>query len=183
MSDSSSTIVDIEISKRAANAAADRVIEYLVERRIIRAKPTPCVLSEAKGYAPATRYAEACDRPRPSLLKTTANGLEVCIGRSVFVGFENPLVVRCPGCKYQTEDADDAWMVAVGQWHEGDDSVTYACPKCNKPRRLVLWDGSFPWGFGNLGFTFWNWPDLKQGFIKEVAGILGHEVRVVRARL
>ncbi len=68
-------------------------------------------------------------------------------------------------------------------WYEGDDAVTFPCPDCGKPERLVDWAGEFPWGFGNLGFTFWNWPPLSASFVREVTELLGHRSVLVRGKL
>ncbi len=184
MSDNSVTVVDIEVSKRDAKAAAARVVEFLVDRGIVQKQLTKCILAQdKKGHAPGPNYAKASGKVYPQIVELAVNGLEVCIGREVFTAFENGLAVKCPKCKHETADPDDAFMDAAGQWHLGDDDVQYACPKCGKSQKLVLWDGPFPWGFGNVGFTFWNWPDLKPAFVREVAKVLGHDVRVVRAHL
>lgn len=38
----------------------------------------------------------------------------------------------------------------------------------------------FPmWAFSDLGFTFWEWKNLKEGFIKEFEKRLGCKVKVV----
>ena len=68
-------------------------------------------------------------------------------------------------------------------WYEWDDAVTFPCPDCGKPERLVDWEGEFPWGFGNLGFTFWNWPPLSASFVREVTELLGHRSVLVRGKL
>lgn len=184
MSDNSTTIVDIEVTKKGAKAAAARAVEYLAGRGIIQKRASKCVMGMGdKGYAPGPKYAAACVRPFPALSELAVNGLEVCARREVFLAFENGLEIACPKCRHKIMDPDDAWMDAVEVWHGGDDEAAYACPKCKKKQRLALWDGPFPWGFGNLGLTFWNWPDLKPAVVKEVAKVLGHEVRVVRAHM
>jgi len=40
-----------------------------------------------------------------------------------------------------------------------------------------------PWGFDNLGFTFWNWPPLAGEFVARVAALLEHRVVVVRGAM
>jgi hypothetical protein len=42
-----------------------------------------------------------------------------------------------------------------------------------------LWIYEPPWAFGNLGFTFWNWPQLKVDFVIELAKLLGHKTRMI----
>lgn len=60
---------------------------------------------------------------------------------------------------------------------------------CSKRRRVVRgcgrvvglndWRWQPPWGFGYLGFKFWNWPPLAQGFIAEAGRRLGHRTVLV----
>jgi hypothetical protein len=45
------------------------------------------------------------------------------------------------------------------------------------------WRWQPPWGFGYLGFEFWNWPPLSQGFIAEVGRRLGHRTVLVAGKL
>jgi DNA-directed RNA polymerase subunit RPC12/RpoP len=184
VSDHSISIVDIEVSKRDAKAAAASIVTYLVDRQIVASRKTNCVLSlKAKGYPPGDKYAAACVKPFPSFLTLDSNGLEVCLGRDPFLAIENGLEVSCPKCRHKILEPDDAWMEATEEWYKGNDKASYACPKCRKPTLLPRWDGPFPWGYGKLGLTFWNWPELKPKFVKDVAGVLGHEVRVVHCHM
>jgi hypothetical protein len=53
-------------------------------------------------------------------------------------------------------------------------------------KECVLSDDSMgypPWGFGNLGFKFWNWPPLLPRFVKEVEEQLGNEVVFVYGKI
>ena len=105
------------------------------------------------------------------------------VERTVFDAGGNGLEIACPACRRKVLDAGPAWIAAVGAWADGKDDAKYACPKCKKKARLNDWDGPSPWAFGNLGFTFWNWPRLKDSFVADVGKALGHRVRVVRQRL
>jgi hypothetical protein len=75
---------------------------------------------------------------------------------------------------------DDLWSKfspVVGEWCAGRTGVR-ACPACSKPVGINEWTWSPPWGFGYLGFQFWNWPILDPGFVSAVSDRLGH--RTVR---
>jgi hypothetical protein len=183
LSDDSQSIVDIEAKGREVERLARRVCEYLAGRNIVAASKRDCVLSAAAGYPPGKKYAEACTRPAArGFARLVTNGVAVEVKRTVFDAGENGLEVACPACRAKVLEADEAWSLAVGAWWEGNDGAAYACRKCRKTAALNAYDGRFPWAFGSLGFTFWNWPPLSDAFVAEVAKVLGHRVRVVRCR-
>jgi hypothetical protein len=59
------------------------------------------------------------------------------------------------------------------------------CPHCG----LLVdfndwrWDSGRPFAVGFLGFAFWNWPELSDTFIAQVADRLGHRVVVTGGKL
>ena len=184
MSDHSQSIVDIEATPRRAKILARGVCEQLEARGIIAALRPGCVLGAESGHPPGKKYAEACrSRGNAGFLRLLTNGMAVEVTRTVFDAGGNGLEVACPACKAKVLDADERWTDAVGAWSEGNDGASYACPKCRKKAPLNAWDGPFPWAFGCLGFTFWNWPPLEDSFVESVAEVLDHRVRVVRCRL
>jgi hypothetical protein len=88
--------------------------------------------------------------------KAWTNGLGV-VGRTVFDNGGNGIELTCPECS-TTFQPQDGWVDAVGAWFDGGDDARYACPSCGRDQALRDWTGPWPWGFGNLGFEFWNWP-------------------------
>jgi hypothetical protein len=114
------------------------------------------------------------------LLDLDTNGLAIQVGRTVFSTIGGELT--CRACEAQVEP-EDTWFEAVDAWYAGDDGVMFACPECGQPERLTEWSGNFPWGFGNLGFTFWNWPALSARFVQEFTEKLGHRIVVVQGKL
>jgi len=48
---------------------------------------------------------------------------------------------------------------------------------------LAEWRGPWPWGFGNLGLTFWNWPPLSEKFVQTITSKLRHRTVLVRAHI
>jgi hypothetical protein len=63
----------------------------------------------------------------------------------------------------------------VDAWHKDGDGL-FTCPACEKPVGLNGWNWEPAWGFGDLGFTFWNWPPLKAGFVAEFSRRLEHRI-------
>lgn len=109
--------------------------------------------------------------------------MRVTTGRTVFEAGGDGLEVACPSCKHRIDEATDKWMSAVRAWYEGDDRAAFSCPGCRRKASLNDWDGPWPWAFGHIGFTFWNWPPLKESFVSEVAKALGHRTRLVRGHI
>jgi hypothetical protein len=179
MGDYFQTIVDKDVSEDEAPQLAERVREWLVSRRIIEPELSDSALSEP-GHRPGPVHSSALENPSSDALDAETNGLQFQVGRTVFwTNFED---LTCRACAHRFEPGE-GWSAAVDAWYEGDDSVTFPCPKCGQPERLVDWDGEFPWGFGNLGLTFWNWPPLSASFVREVTELLGHRSVLVRGKL
>ena len=74
---------------------------------------------------------------------------------------------------------DERYYDAVDAWVGGDDRATFACPKCSGAKLLTEWRGPWAWAFGYLGFEFWNWPPLSEGFLTEMNGRLGHRTMLI----
>ncbi|TQF09917.1 hypothetical protein FJV41_42150 [Myxococcus llanfairpwllgwyngyllgogerychwyrndrobwllllantysiliogogogochensis] len=181
MGDSFQTIVDRDASADDAPRLAAEVRDWLVARRIIEQELTDCALGDS-GHRPGPGHAAAVEEPdeETGVLSLQANGLQIEVGRTVFYTIGSELTCRACGAQFEPEDG---WSEAVDDWYNGNDSAEFECPECGKPERLVEWSGEFPWGFGNLGFKFWNWPPLSGRFIQEVAEMLGHRIVLVRGDL
>ncbi|MBZ4414994.1 hypothetical protein [Myxococcus sp. RHSTA-1-4] len=180
MGDSFQIIVDKDVSAEDAPRLAGQVREWLVARRIIEPELTDSALG-SPGHRPGAAHTEALKTPDSSaFLGLATNGLAIDVGRTVFFTIGGELTCRACGAQVEPEDE---WTEAVDAWYEGDDGVMFACPECRQPERLTEWSGRFPWGFGKLGFKFWNWPPLSERFVQEVAEKLGHRIVVVRGKL
>jgi hypothetical protein len=117
-----------------------------------------------------------------SFLGLSTNGVEFAVGRRVFDAGGNGIELQCDACGVSFEP-DDLWSDAVGAWFSGDDLVSFPCPSCGQQALLTEWRGPWPWGFGNLGIAFWNWPPLSDDFIHAIARKLGHRTVLVRRHL
>jgi hypothetical protein len=180
MGDFFQVIVDKNVSVEDAPRLGTQVREWLVARRIIEPELSDSALARP-GHRPGPSCKEALEQPDSgAFLDLETNGLAIEVGRTVFFTVGGELTCRACGAHVETEDG---WGEAVDAWYAGDDDVMFACPECGQPERLTEWSGSFPWGFGNLGFTFWNWPPLSARFVQEVTKQLGHRVVVVQGKL
>lgn len=77
----------------------------------------------------------------------------------------------------QDEDSWSEFSQVIKEWYAGGAGVR-ACKHCGEPLGLNDWAWSPPFGFGYLGFEFWNWPRLDADFVAAVSDRLGH--RLVR---
>ena len=84
----------------------------------------------------------------------------------------------CSGCGERFE-APDEWGEAVGEWYETGAAGMVGCPGCGAGRAVTEWEYDPPWGFGYLGFEFWNWPP----FVEECGRRLGHRIVFVSGKL
>ncbi|MEJ3654490.1 hypothetical protein WEH80_16100 [Actinomycetes bacterium KLBMP 9759] len=180
MGDHFQTVADVEATADDAAGLASAALDRLVGRGIVVAETSDCVLGGA-GHALGPAYAAAVAEPDPNLRVLQTNGLDVVSERTAFhsVGAER---VVCPHCSGRIDLADEAWeevSASPGVWCSGG-ADAHPCPACGRAAGLNDRAWSPPWAFGHLGFTFWNWPLLDDGFVAELTGFLGH--RTVRPR-
>jgi hypothetical protein len=195
MGDWFQTIVDTEATSGEAQRLAAHVLDWLVADGFVAAERTDCVLGADAGHAPGARCGEAVEEPDPELFGVWSNGLHVTVGRTVFdAGQGEPTAVTCPHCATEIPLVDECWSLveeswdrfrgAVGSWAEGHDEPV-ACPSCDRtaPVHTWLWaDDHF--AFGHLGFTFWNWPALRPGFVGDFSHRLGgHRTVLLEGKL
>jgi hypothetical protein len=197
MGDRFRTIVDPLATAKEAPALANKVIEYLIERRIILPQVTDCTLGKEGGHPPGENVAEALaegtmpdtdGKPLSSaaiaqkLISWGCNGVEAVSGRTIFHNFGAGLqAVRCPLCLGNQVDVKLGEPFA--RWQRGDDLAPQQCQVCNESSPIVEWLFDPPWAFGHLGFEFWNWPPLKRRFVQQICDILGHKVRMVAGKV
>ena len=180
MGDWFQSIVDPETTEADAPAAADRVLRWLIDEQIVVGDRTDCTLGDG-GYAPGRAYVKATGSSDPYLLATRTNGLEVVSTRTVFysggLGYE--LKIVCLSCGGRFEPPEGPWGDAVGEWYHRRGAGMLACPGCGAARPVTEWPHEPAFGFGNVGFTFWNWPNLTGEFVAAVGRQLRHRVFVV----
>ena len=173
------TIVDPEAELGEAEALAARVVNFLAGRGVILPTRTDCVLCARGGYPPGPNVGEALADPanRFGFESLSTNGLDVVVGRSLFDAGQGGVTLTCNRCGNAVDSlqsADWEWADAIWEWYEGTGPGNLACLKCGFVQPITDWQFDPPWGFGNLGFKFWNWPSLSETFIQEIGGLLGH---------
>jgi hypothetical protein len=162
MGDWYETVVDPVVDANDAPAVAERVVARLVALRLVRPERTDCTLGEA-GYPPAQDVFQYLKAPDDLLMRLRTNGLEVKAKRSVHVT-ANLERVSCPACGAATEDLGALrWQKAVGEWYEGGEGAL-TCPACLREASVAVWVHEPTFGFGNLAFTFWNWPPFTSAY-------------------
>ena len=178
-------IVDKDVSDNQANIVSEKTLMWLIERGVIASTPTACILGIDKlGYPPGPNYRDVVENYEEDdyLLKLKVNGLQVDTTRRVFPIYEGKFKVSCPQCD-AAYNPDKSWDDAVNEWYEGKGNGILHCRKCQNTLSVTEWVYEPTWGFGSLGFTFWNWPPLKKSFIKEFYNILGHRTVLVAGKL
>jgi hypothetical protein len=153
------TIVDVEAKAEEADELADAILAWLVETGVIPS--LDCV----------------------SRNEVSTEGLVVITRRHVFFSLIGEDEITCPHCGHAMPVECDAQGFAIGMWQELFTTIgewydggrgDRPCPRCAKSVELNDWIWSPPWGFGCLGFEFWNWDLLSPEFKAEVSRRLGH---------
>jgi hypothetical protein len=182
MSDFFQAIVDLDASEREAPESAARIREWLIAGGIIENRMTDCILGNDPGFPPGLNYIRATERTDPLLFQVRTNGLEIIVKREVFCSISGEQMLICSACSGRFEPPE-GWHDAIDEWSQRKGPGLLACPACNAERPITEWQHDPAWGFGNLGFQFWNWPRLKTSFIEEVSARLGHRVVLTFGKL
>jgi hypothetical protein len=180
MSEWFQTIVDVQATEEEAEALGASVLAWLVDSGIVEA--TCQDVSAGGGHPPGARYATAVVEPDEDLHRPLNNGVHVITGRTLssLTGLMGVSIVTCPDC--QTAVTSEYLVDAAFEWYAGA-AGTRACGGCGRVLGLNDWRWQPPWGFGYLGFEFWNWPPLAQEFIAEVGRRLGHRTVLAAGKL
>lgn len=172
------TIIDLQATDEQAEELGALVLAWLVDAGIVEATyrdDDPL----GEGHAPGPRYATAVVEPYEHLHRRWNNGMRIITGRTVFYSMGVDTII-CPHCA--TAVAWEQLSDAVDEWYAGA-AGTRHCGGCGRVMGLNDWCWQPPWGFGYLGFEFWNWPPLTQEFIAEVERRLGHRTVLAEGKL
>ncbi|MFI0038470.1 hypothetical protein ACH4NS_23675 [Streptomyces mutabilis] len=194
MGDRFQVIVDLDAGEADARRLAGRVLERLVAEGVVLAERTRCVPGQPLGHPPGPHWERAVTDDWDL---APSDGLAVHTRRTGFTsGADMPGAAHCPHCAAPTplddpDDPDDpdgatAWQrfsTAMQTWHDTG-AATVDCPACATavPVQDWTWDEA-PVALGHLGFEFWNWPDLTDGFRARLTALLdGHRTAYVWGR-
>jgi hypothetical protein len=169
MSDAFVMLVDPVVTIEEASDLRARVLRRYRKDGLITGRANgDCVLG-GEGYRPGPSiprvYRPSKSEGRFWELKTC--GIEVRIERQFNYWAYGPSCqgFSCPLCKAEYEPRDermnDRFSDAVGQWVDQSGPALVRCAVCNGEVPFTEWLWEPPLGFGNLSFTFWNWPLLR----------------------
>ncbi len=176
-------IVDCDVTGDAAKLLGQQVLDWLIADGIIDAAVDDCVLGDEGGHRPGPRYAAALADPADdTFLDLRTNGVQVLAQRHTSCSSTGAFrCAICPACRGEVPQ-DDVWSDAATDWYEGGEGML-RCGHCGEAACITQWDHIDPMGFGELTFTFWNWPALSDDFLKAFKARLGHRVVLISAML
>lgn len=199
MGDYFQTIVDKQASIDEVDNLDQKIIAWLVNSGIVLPTRTDCVLSNGgMGYAPGPNFRDVVEiliqidpeYPNKQIIidhdleSLRTNGLAVIKKRTVFHSGQGSMEIICPQCQTAFDHKTlKNWSGAVDEWYGEMGEGIIACSSCGHSETVTEWQYDPPWGFGNLGFKFWNWPPLLPSFVEEVGKQLGHEIIFVYGKL
>jgi hypothetical protein len=179
-------IVDRDATLDEAKHLADTVLAVVVKRGVVDPTPIDETTGRWPGYPPGPNYESIIDEAGSGEDKYRPGGMEIIIGKTVFhsggIGPTEPVCPRC-GTRQAYDDGSDAWISAIDEWFAETGPGLLRCPNCGHTEPITEWPLDPPWGFGNLGFKFWNWPQLTESFIEEVSVLLGHRTVYVYGKV
>lgn len=154
------------------------ILKWLVSKDIVKAELSDCILGNL-GYALSDGAQYIVSEPQFLPYQLDTNGLEITTERTVFDTGQNGIDrIICPNC---TENiVDNEWD--LDSWCQGFTN-NLLCPICGTESEIQQYVFEPQWGFSNLGFTFWNWPELKPEFIVELQEKLNCDLAVVRSHI
>lgn len=182
MGDWFQTLVVMDTTLEESELIADRILSWLIERKVVQSVPQSCVLGGNRIGYPPLDYEQVIDE-LPSTYDVSellTNGLQVDIGKRVYDSGQSDITITCPKCNAICKGN---WSEAISDWYENERAGLLDCFQCGIRESVTNWNFSPVWGFGNLGFTFWNWPLLKQSFIDEMKRRIAHRTVFVTGKL
>ena len=176
MSDRNITIVPQKSIYPDKESKAIEILDWLISLDIVKPVPSDCILSAEYGYAISNGAKLITNHPDDLPFGLFINGLEIITQKQVFDTGQNGIdELICPHC--QDDISSEDWNF-LNDWYE-QESDNILCPLCKVSNPIHQFKFTPKWGFSNLGFRFWNWPDLKDEFVNQLGNKLGCNVSVV----
>ncbi|MET0464710.1 MAG: hypothetical protein ABW007_16215 [Chitinophagaceae bacterium] len=158
---------------------AREILEWLIQSNIISAKTSGCTLG-GEGYAVRPGAAAVVVDPFYLPVDLSINGIAIVTERQVFhAGSLGMGSVTCPVCN---EDIAKGDLNFVDKWTEGE-SDNVVCSNCDHTADINQFHFAIPWGFSDLGFVCWNWPELTPAFVEEFSKRLACEVNIIYSKI
>lgn len=180
MSDSSISIVPRLSAFPNKENKAKEILDWLIGRDIVKSKSSDCVLGSNLGYAVSEGAKLITNETAYLPFGLENNGLDLILDRQIFHTGQHGLDhILCPNC--DTDISPEASNIFT-QWAD-DKMNSLPCPHCSTKSNIHQFNFSPTWGFSDLGFTFWNWPDFTTQFIGEFQDKLGCKIDLVYATI
>ncbi len=172
-----------------------KISKWLQAKGIIENELSDCILStNKKGYKPGNKHLNVIGFDE-NILRLQVCGLEITTEREVFnAGAFTPFTkLECPNCKTNrfegitpqdfytencTEEQLDRFNSVFPEFDKwsNNENASLTCPNCSIESDLTSYKTDNSIAFSNLGFTFWNWPDLTEEFLIEVKTEIGMDI-------
>ncbi|HWB27390.1 MAG TPA: hypothetical protein VG738_18070 [Chitinophagaceae bacterium] len=175
MSDHSISIVPVISCYPDAEKKEKEILQWLAEEKIIQPNTSDCILG-GDGYPIADGAVNVVIEPEYLPFNLIVNGLEIVTRKNIFHTGQNGVEeLFCSACKQDLAGED--WDF-FGRWLENsDDCIT--CPRCSTSRSIHDFTFVPQWGFSDIGFVFWNWPNFTKTFVEEFELRLGCRANIV----
>jgi hypothetical protein len=182
MGDSYQKIVDRIVTLEDAEAKVNLVKTWLVDKKIILPDISDCTLGDEGGCPPGPNYTYAAESSSEILFMLKDKGVSIESGPQWVL---DPRAGRydmiCTDCNSRHQAKEECFE-AIDTWMEEMQDVQIACPGCSRQKFMREWDFDPPIAIGCFAVTFWNWPPLKESFIKELENIIGNKVVYVSGK-
>ena len=174
---------------------SQKILKWLQSNEIIESELSDCIMTmKNKGYKPGNKHIDVIGYDE-NILRLQVCGLEIKTEREVFNAgaFTAMTKLECPNCNtnrfegitpqdFFTDNCTeeqlkrfDTVFPEFDKW-SNNEKATLICPHCSTESNLIDYKTDSSIAFSNLGFTFWNWPDLKEEFILELKSEIGTDI-------
>ena len=154
---------------------AEEILKWLVEIKAVKPELSECTwYMNCPGYAIDKGAKKLSKKPRELPFGQERCGLEIVLQPRLFDGGDKGMFfVECPVCK---KGPNIFKLVDNYMLHRRS---TFKCDECECEIDMNEFIYDPPCVFSDLGFTFWEWKNLKESFIKEFEARLGCKVKVI----
>ncbi|SFW49931.1 hypothetical protein [Cellulophaga fucicola] len=181
MSDNHTSIVSEKTNINNTKELGEKVLQFLIERKIIEEKLTDCTLG-VLGYKPGSNFLSVLEKQNGDFLNLGVNGLEVITKRTVFhSNGENLEGIYCPNCKQNQIEKN--WSNALDSWYNKSNSDLIKCSNCSYENSITKFIFEPNWAFGDFGLVFWNWGKFKNQFFTDLEKVIGTEIKVIYGKV
>ncbi len=181
VSDHYTSIVSEKTNPADSQELAERIVNFLTEKKIIEKELSDCVLGST-GHKPAENFGSILEKQNEGFLYSKTNGLEIITERRVFENGGNGLdQVNCPNCGQNQIEED--WGSALENWNDNSASDLVKCSNCLSKNSITKFYFEPNWAFGDFGLIFWNWGKFKTEFLIELEKVIGTELKIVYGKL